>query len=49
MSTLFPSGKQPVRLHKFIADCGITSRRKAEELIVQGRVEVNGEVVTTRD
>lgn len=35
-----------LRLQKFIADCGITSRRKAEELIAQGRVEVNG--VTTR-
>lgn len=31
-----------VRLQKFIADCGVTSRRKAEELIVQGRVKVNG-------
>lgn len=36
-----------VRLQKYIADCGITSRRKAEELIVQGLVEVNGEVVRT--
>ena len=35
-----------VRLQKYIADCGITSRRKAEELIVQGRVEVNGELIT---
>lgn len=35
-----------IRLHKFIADCGITSRRKAEELIREGRVEVNGATVT---
>ncbi len=35
-----------VRLQKFIADCGICSRRKAEELILQGRVKVNDEVVT---
>ncbi|MBL6991300.1 MAG: rRNA pseudouridine synthase [Bacteriovoracaceae bacterium] len=35
-----------VRLQKFIADCGVTSRRKAEELIAQGRVEVNGVVVS---
>lgn len=35
-----------IRLQKFIADCGITSRRKAEDLIVQGRVQVNGEVTT---
>jgi 23S rRNA pseudouridine2605 synthase len=31
------------RLQKYIASCGVTSRRKAEELILQGRVEVNGE------
>jgi len=33
------------RLQKLIAGAGITSRRKAEELIVQGRVSVNGQVV----
>ena len=33
------------RLQKIIAQAGITSRRKAEELIVQGRVSVNVEVV----
>jgi pseudouridine synthase len=33
------------RLQKIIAQAGITSRRKAEELIVQGRVSVNGRVV----
>ena len=33
------------RLQKVIAQAGITSRRKAEELIVQGRVTVNGQVV----
>lgn len=35
-----------VRLQKVIADCGVTSRRKAEGLILDGRVEVNGKVVT---
>jgi len=34
------------RLNKFIADCGITSRRKAEELILQGRVTVNRKTIT---
>ena len=34
----------PERLQKIIARAGITSRRKAEELIVSGRVTVNGEV-----
>lgn len=33
------------RLQKIIAAAGITSRRKAEELITQGRVTVNGQVV----
>ena len=35
------------RLQKIIANSGYTSRRKAEELITQGRVYVNGEKVTT--
>ena len=34
------------RLQKLIADSGYTSRRKAEELIKQGKVFVNGEKVT---
>lgn len=33
------------RLQKYIAECGVASRRKAEELIFQGRVKVNGSVV----
>jgi len=35
------------RLQKVIANSGYTSRRKAEELILDGRVCVNGEVVDT--
>lgn len=35
-----------VRLHKILADCGISSRRKAEELIRDGRVKVNGSLIT---
>ena len=34
------------RLQKVIAQAGIASRRKAEELIAQGRVEVNGTIIT---
>ncbi len=30
------------RLQKMLAECGVASRRKAEELIVKGRVKVNG-------
>ena len=33
------------RLQKYIASCGVASRRKAEEIILSGRVKVNGEVV----
>jgi pseudouridine synthase len=35
-----------VRLQKILADAGVASRRRAEELILQGRVTVNGQVVT---
>lgn len=34
------------RLQKVIAEAGITSRRKAEELIIKGLVKVNGKVIT---
>lgn len=34
-----------VRLQKYIAEAGIASRRKAEELIIAGKVRVNGQVV----
>lgn len=35
-----------VRLQKVVADRGFCSRRKAEEYILEGKVKVNGEVVT---
>ncbi len=35
------------RLQKVISNAGICSRRKAEVLITTGKVEVNGEVITT--
>ena len=34
------------RVQKYLAECGIASRRKCEEYIMQGKVKVNGEVVT---
>jgi len=34
------------RLQKILAAAGIASRRKAEEMIEQGRVQVNGKVIT---
>lgn len=36
-----------MRLNRFLSECGITSRRKADNLIKAGRVTVNGEVVRT--
>lgn len=37
---------EQIRLQKFLADAGIASRRKSEELIIAGKVEMNGKVVT---
>jgi 23S rRNA pseudouridine2605 synthase len=42
-------GEEPgtgLRLQKIIASAGVASRRKAEELILAGRVQVNGQTVT---
>lgn len=35
-----------MRINKYIALCGVASRRKAEALILENRVKVNGETVT---
>jgi 23S rRNA pseudouridine2605 synthase len=40
-----PVPRQMVRLQKVIADAGVTSRRKAEDLITAGRVTVNGRII----
>ena len=37
------------RLHKILASAGIASRRKAEQLIAEGRVQVNGETASVGD
>ena len=37
---------EEIRLQKFLAEGGIASRRKAEELILEGKIKVNGQVVT---
>jgi len=38
-----------VRLQKYLASCGIASRRRSEELIAGGRVKVNGRPATLGD
>ncbi len=34
-----------MRLQKYMAKCGVASRRKSEEIILEGRVKVNGVIV----
>jgi len=50
---LLPGGKNlkdsKIRLQKFIAESGYTSRRKAEELIAAGRVKINGKLAVIGD
>lgn len=36
-----------MRLQKYLAECSVASRRKSEELILAGRVKVNGKIVNT--
>jgi 23S rRNA pseudouridine2605 synthase len=37
---------EKVRLQKYMADAGVASRRKSEELIAKGHVKVNGKLIT---
>ena len=37
---------EKIRLQKFLADSGVASRRKSEEYILDGRIKVNGNIVT---
>lgn len=37
--------EEEIRLQKYLAECGIASRRKCEELIENGKIKVNGKVV----
>lgn len=38
-----------IRLQKFLSECGVASRRKAEDLIAAGKVKVNGRIATVGD
>ena len=37
---------EEIRLQKYIAKAGVASRRKAEELILEGKIQVNGKIIT---
>ena len=37
---------EEIRINKYIASCGVCSRRNAEEFVLSGRVKINGQVVT---
>ncbi len=41
-----PIQSGPIRLNRFIANAGVCSRRDADELIAEGVIKINGEVVT---
>ena len=35
-----------MRLNKYLADCGVASRRGCDAIIAQGRIKINGKTVT---
>ncbi len=39
--------KEEIRLQAYLAHCGVASRRASEQIILDGRVKVNGQLVTT--
>ncbi len=43
----FEKEEETIRLNKYIANSGICSRRKADELIIAGVISVNGEVISS--
>jgi 23S rRNA pseudouridine2605 synthase len=42
-----PPADKVIRLNKYLSECGVASRRHADEMILQGRVMVNGTVVNS--
>src|SRR5258708_7627134 len=45
-SELRTTDSDPMPLNKFIAHCGVCSRRDAAEMVKQGKVKVNNEIIT---
>ncbi len=35
-----------LRINKYLSECGIASRRKSEELVEQGRISINGKIIS---
>lgn len=46
MKTVSKTSTATVRLNKYLSMAGVSSRRKADEMIEEGKVTVNGKVVT---
>ena len=40
---------EKIRLQKYVAECGVASRRKAEQLIEEGKIRVNGRIAKLGD
>ena len=38
---------EEIRLQKYMADCGVDSRRKCEQIILDGKVKVNGQYLSS--
>lgn len=36
---------EPIRLQKYLAEAGIASRRKCEQLILEGKISINGKII----
>ncbi|MDR2757929.1 MAG: rRNA pseudouridine synthase [Spirochaetaceae bacterium] len=47
VETALPEGEQVLRLQVYLAHAGVASRRASEKLIAEGRVSVNGRIVST--
>lgn len=45
LSKPMKKSEREIRLNRFLAQCGVGSRRKCDEYIAEGRVKVNGQVV----
>lgn len=46
MSSRPSTSDDGIRLNRFLASCGLGSRRKCEELVTKGRIEINGDICT---